>query len=513
MRSCRSTLAIVVCLAISSPLLGAVRMPKIFSDNMVLQRDVPVPVWGWAKPGEKVTVKFAGQEQQATADDDGVWSVKLARLPANSAPMKLTVSGTNTITFTNVLVGDVWLCAGQSNMETYMYGVKDGPEAVAAAKFPLLRLFTVGLSIAGEPQTDCKVRHSWVECSPETAQVFSAVAFYFGRELQQTLKVPIGLVVSAVGASPIITFNSRAVFEERQEFKAILAQWETDFEKGRTTLEQTLKEYETWLVDARKALRENKVYSMPGPPQLPYIYYTHQRPTALYNGMIAPLIPYALRGVIWYQGEDDNVAIYEAMFQAMIRDWRKRWGQGDFPFLFVQLPGFRAPQTEPVQVGQPCWGMYREAQTRALELPNTGMAVTLDTIDDAFNIHPLNKAPVGHRLALAATKIAYGMDVVYSGPVYEKMEVKGDTIRLQFSHIGSSLVFKGDGTPKGFAIAGADRKFVWADAKIEGNQVVLSSSNVRTPVAARYAWANNPLFSLYNKEGLPASPFRTDNWK
>ena len=494
--------------------LGAtadVKLPAVFGNNMVLQREIKVPVWGWADPGEAVTVTAGDRTASATADAQGNWSVKLEPLPVGG-PYTLTVKGKNEITFTNVLSGDVWLCAGQSNMEVLMYGVKDGPKAVADAKFPLMRLFTVGVGIAGEPQADCKIRHAWVECTPETANVFSAVAFYFGRESHQFLNVPIGLVVSAVGASPLIAFNSREVFAERPEFAAILTRWEKEFEADRATLEAILPQYEAWLTETRKALQENRLYRMPGPPQLPYRFYTHQRPAALFNGMIAPLIPFAIRGVIYYQGEDDNAAIYEAMFQAMIRDWRKRWGQGDFPFLFVQLPGFRAIQTDPVPVGEYCWGAMREAQMRALALPNTGMAVSLDTIDEPFNIHPLNKAPIGHRLALAALKIAYGKELVYSGPMYEKMEVKDGVIRLQFTQVGGGLVFKGEEAAKGFAIAGADRKFVWAEAKIDGNQVVVSSDKVKEPVAVRYAWANNPLFSLFNQEGLPASPFRTDNW-
>jgi sialate O-acetylesterase len=424
----------------------------------------------------------------------------------------MTISGQNTLTLHNVVVGEVWICSGQSNMEMAVAsspralgGVLNAEQEIAAANFPMIRQFTVKRAVAGQPQQD--IQGHWVAASPQTAGDFTAVGFFFARELHRTLGVPIGLIQSAWGGTPVEAWTRSAALAAEPELASIVKNWEQKFADYPQSLEKFRQQLDEWYQASLKADAEGKL--APPPPQFPADPRSSSwRPAGLFNGMIGPLIPYGIRGAFWYQGESnaDRAYQYRKLFPVMILDWRRTWGQGDFPFLFVQLAGFMqksAPNT--------AWAELREAQLMTLSLPRTGMAVAAD-IGDPYDIHPRNKQEVGRRLALAAQAIAYGMEVVYSGPIYESKSTEGDKIRLHFKHVAGGLVGK-SGTPlKSFEIAGEDRKFVSAEARIAGPTVVVRSDQVPHPVAVRYAWADYPECSLYNRAGLPAAPFRTDDW-
>lgn len=470
----------------------AVELPRLFSDNMILQRRVPVPIWGTAKPGATVTVVLGKQTHAATAGADGRWIVKLDPLEAGG-PLELRV---NELTFRNVLVGDVWLCSGQSNME---YGVETAArpkEEIAAARFPKIRLFTVGRAAKEEPQSD--VKGKWQECSPETVAKFSAAGYFFGRELHAHLDVPIGLICSSWSGTPIEAWMSEPLLASDSDTKAALDRWKESLAAYPKAVEAWEKRAAQW----EKDVQSDSNLKRPKKPSNPK--YASPTLGRLFNGMIHPLIPFAMKGVIWYQGESNTAqaASYEKKFSALIQDWRSRWGRGNFPFLFVQLANFMPKKPQP---GDSDWARLREAQLRALSVPTTAMVVAID-IGDEKDIHPKNKQEVGRRLALAARALAYGETIVYSGPIFESMKIEEGRIRLSFGHVGGGLM----GSLKGFAIAGDDKKFVWAKAEIEGDTVVVRSDDVPNPKAVRYAWADSPDCGLYNKEGLPASPFRTD---
>ena len=511
----RKRLAMVlVCTLMLAAALGCqaaatVRLPAVFSDHMVLQQGMDVPVWGWADSPGKVTVTLCGQTATALAGPDGRWRTTI-KPPEAGGPYEMTVAGQNTITVKDILVGEVWICSGQSNMQMSVKGSANAEQEIAAATYPKIRLLTVPRVTGTEPQTDCQA--SWAACSPETVPAFSAVAYFFGRELHKARNVPIGLINTSWGGTPSEAWTSSRTVDAVPEFKPIVER----FEQSAANYAKQVEDWEKtkddrlakWKAAADKAKADGKrAPRRPGPPGDPT--KSPHRPTSLYNGMIAPLVPYGTAGAIWYQGESNAGRAYQyrTIFPAMITDWRKHWGQGDFTFLFVQLANFMARGTEPEQSA---WAELREAQSMTLALPKTGQAVIID-IGDAKDIHPKNKQDVGKRLALAARAIAYAEKIVYSGPAYDAMKVESGKIRLTFKHTGGGLVAKG-GTLKGFAVAGADKTFVWADAEIDGQTVVVSSKDVAKPVAVRYAWANNPECNLYNQEGLPASPFRTDTW-
>lgn len=621
------------------------KLPSVFGNNMVLQQGMPLPVWGWAAPGEEITVRIAGQAKTATADEKGKWTVTLDPLSPGE-PVEMEVAGKSKITFGNVLVGEVWVCSGQSNMDFRLESALNAEAEKAAANHPGIRFFVVPNVAAVEPQEHVEAR--WAVCTPESARWFSAVGYFFGRRLHAELKVPVGLVHTAWGGTPAESWISReglaakpdlAVFLERfktsmdkypeekrkyderlkafeEEKKKAIADgdeekgWETaaldDGGWGAMTLPQhwekanvdvdgvvwfrktvplpadwkgkpltlslgPVDDEDVTYVNGEK-VGETRGYNLPrnypvdprltetgalaiavrvtdsgGPgglygdaaamrlvppegdpvgiagewkykiaisksltPKPPIGPNNPWLPMSLYNAKIAPLVPYGIRGAIWYQGESNAGRAYQyrTLFPAMIEDWRSHWRQGDFPFLFVQLANFQAPLQKP---GESAWAELREAQTMTLSLPNAGMAVSID-IGDAADIHPKNKQDVGWRLAQWALGATYGKAVVISGPLYKGMKVVGSTVVCEFEHVGGGLVARA-GDLKQFAIAGQDRVFVWADAKIEGNTVVVSSAEVAEPTAVRYAWANNPEgCNLYNQEGLPASPFRTDDW-
>ena len=625
----------------AAPTRAAVRLPKLVTSHMVLQRDIPLPLWGWADADEKVSVTFRNKTYTATPGADGKWSVTL--LPqAAGGPFKLVVKGRNTITLDDVLVGDVWLASGQSNMEWTLANAQNGPAETAAANFPQIRLLNVPHNTAYRPLPDVG-GSGWQPCTPATAADFSAVAYFFGRELHRRYRIPVGLIASEWGGTPAESWTSAAGLKafpelvsqlekaEKSDYDARYAAWlkspaaivqghrpgqqawfdpaydastwttmalpklwkETEdlrdyegvvwFRKEFTlTTEQARQDLmlqlpavddadSTWvngtLVGNTTGYNVPRRYTVPaaalrpgrnvvavrvvdagggggiwgkpeelraevgrqalpltGPWQYrPAVDITVLRapspggenttPSTLYNAMIAPLVPYALKGVIWYQGESnaDRAAQYRRLFPALITDWRAQWQQPKLPFLFVQLANYQQDQPQPADYP---WADLREAQAKALALPGTGMAVTID-IGDPLDVHPRNKQDVGKRLALQARRVAYADHaVVASGPTFSKMTVEGSRVRLTFQNVGGGLVLKDPGGPilKSFAIAGADHKFVWARGKLEGNTLVLSSPEVPKPVAVRYAWSNNPFANLYNQNGLPAAPFRSDSW-
>ncbi|MDD2710933.1 MAG: sialate O-acetylesterase [Verrucomicrobiae bacterium] len=635
------------------------KLPSIFSDHMVLQQGRPVPVWGWAGPGEKITVTFAGQTVRATAARNGRWQAMLFPLKAGG-PFDMTITGINAITLHNVLVGEVWICSGQSNMEWPVKQAANAEKEIAAAlRYSRIRLFKAAKTAVVDSQQD--VHGRWDLCHPETLAFFSAVGWFFGRELFRHLDVPIGLINVSWGGTIAEAWTSREALLGCPLFKKEVLEYErklvhfarekaaydeltkdcfrkilpadpgnVGFRKGWALPEADISAWKTmdmpraWQADGlnfsgvlwfRKEVQipakwagrdlvlnlapcdkhdttyfnnqkvggiglENsfawctpRSYVIPGrlvraglntiavriysfayaggmlgpveqmslrpvrapqrqaislagswqyqvehnfglvtPPaeMMPKGPGNPNSPYALYRGMIEPLIPFAIRGAIWYQGESnaERAKSYRTLFPLMIQSWRQAWNQGCFPFHFVQLANHHAVSPQPVESD---WAELREAQTLTLRLPRTGMAVTID-IGDAQDIHPINKQDVGKRLALAALHQDYGFKkLTFSGPIYRSVKQHGNRLVISFDHVGKGLTAKG-GKLKGFAIAADDRKFVWANAKLEGTSVVVWNDQIDQPVAVRYAWADNPVCNLYNKDGLPASPFRTDRW-
>lgn len=650
-------LLVVFTLLLVTPTLADVRVPSLIGDNMVLQQGKRVRIWGWAKAKEQITVEIAKQKANTITDDSGHWQAFIGPLKAGG-PFELTISGSNTLSFKNVLVGEVWICSGQSNMEWPLINSQNGADAVAQANYPAIRLFTVQKSTSSSLLDD--VKGHWVVTTPDQAGQFSAVGYFFGRELYQKLKVPIGLVHTSWGGTPAEAWTSHSALSAAPELQPILNRYQEglkdlpqrqkDFQRrlsewseknlhldsgnngeslGYADLQTVTSDWQTmnlpqffetgglkmdgaiWFrkeVDvpqswAGKALELSLAtiddydttyfngtriggigsetpnsYMVPRrykvPPELaktgrniiavrifdsageggfgpgkmslapvgandsaalslagPWNYKveleltpknpdwgsrpeapgpTNQNsPSVLYNAMITPLTPFAIRGAIWYQGESNAGRAYQyrTLFPTMIRNWRSAWGEGDFPFYFVQLANWQPIKPEPAESE---WAELREAQSLTLREPETGMAVIID-IGDAKDIHPRNKLDVGHRLALWALANTYKQKIEFSGPLFNSFSVEGDKIRVKFKHAAGLKTSDGE-APKGFAIAGEDHKFVWAKAQIDGEDVVVWSKDVVKPVAVRYAWADNPVCNLYNKSGLPASPFRTDDW-
>lgn len=470
-----------------------VRLPALFTDNMVLQRGLAAPIWGWADDGEQITVEINGKKVQTIAKD-GKFKVKLPKLKASSTPTTLKVTGKNNITINNVLVGEVWIASGQSNMEWPLKASFQAENDIKSAANPNIRLFTVPKNKQLKPVDE--IKSSWQECNADTVPNFSAVAYYFGRDLQKALNVPVGLIHTSWGGSPAEVWMSEEVLHANPEYKRdVLDKFNTDEAN-----------YKTSLAAWEKAKDNSK--PKPNPPGW--------HPTELYNGMIAPLIPYAIKGAIWYQGESNagRHKQYRTLFPDMIKNWRKDWGQGDFTFLAVQLAPWDKSKKrtleeitkEPVDSD---WPALREAQVYTGKVvPKYGLAVITD-VGDKDDIHPTKKQPVGARLALLAEKIAYGKHVVAEGPTFKSMRVKGNEAVLSFDNIDGGLEPQ-NADLSGFAIAGEDNKFVWAKARIEGNKVIVSNPSVSKPTVVRYGWSDFPVVNLSNKAGLPASPFRTD---
>jgi len=452
-----------------------IHLPSVLAEHMVLQRGMPVRIWGSASANEAVTVTFRGESATTAVDDIGRWQVNL-KPSAAGGPFPLEIRGTNRILFSDVLVGDIWLASGQSNMEFPVKNVIHAESELARASHPQIRLFHVAQTAADYPRGDAPAK-TWAQCDRESVNGFSAVAYFFAVDLQKTQQVPIGMIEADWGGTPVESWTSlRALAADASLMPVFAARAESAERQAATVLtwkkEDSAKQQRPWHPD-----------------------FAAWGPGALYNGMIAPLIPYRIKGVLWYQGESnagvDRVGTYRRQFETMIRDWRERWGESEMPFYFVQLANF---------ITNAKWPELREAQRETLELVNTGMAVAID-IGDPSDIHPKNKQEVGRRLALIARARSYGENIEYSGPVFREAARDGSQLRLWFDH-ASGL----EGT-KGFEIAGADRKFVPATARIEGETVVLSSDAVPVPLHARYAWANNPECDFRNSAALPASSF------
>ncbi len=621
-----------------------VSLPKIFGDNMVLQRNKPIPVWGWATANEKIAVQFNNQTKNIKADKSGKWMVKLDAETAGG-PFTLVVKGKNTITISNVLVGEVWLCSGQSNMEFSVKGVINADKEIASANYPMIHHFAVPKTVSAVPKNDI-TGGEWKVCSPETVGDFTAVGFFFARELYNELKIPIGLIHTSWGGTHSETWTSREAFENSDEFKSMIAgmpslnldslgkvkadimkkkleslqgafdnnadaaSWKNNsFDDGKWPHMKLPGEWEqqgldgldgiVWFrktitvsaADAGKAatlelamIDDNDVTYINGlkvgstnaynaerkytiPPGIlkageniiavrvedtgggggvygeandmkltienkmqplagDWLFKVesvikgnasvgpNDYPTLLFNAMLNPLIPYAIEGALWYQGESNAGRAYQyrKAFPLMITDWRQHWNQGDFPFYFVQLASFNSANGN--SKNGSTWGELREAQTMTLSLPNTGMAVTTD-IGTSNDIHPKNKQDVGKRLAAIALHNVYAKDNVYGGPTYQSMKVNGNKVIVSFTQTGTGLMAKDKyGYLTGFEIAGNDKQFHYAKAMIEGDHVVVYSDEVSNPVAVHFGWADDAgEDNLFNKEGFPASPFRTDNWK
>jgi len=483
------TLALAVMLC--GPAAGDVTLPAVISDGMILQQAAKAPIWGKAQPGEQVTVALGDQKAVAAADKDGKWMVGIDVPKADGKPLEMTITGKNTVKLKDVLAGEVWLCSGQSNMSwPFSMGKVAQPGKGVELDLPHLRVFNGASAATDVPQWTTE--GNWVASSQKTIGQWAATVFFFGRDLHNSLKAPVGLIDVSWGGHQIDHFMSDELLRSDPDFRGLISGW------TRERYAQTQR---------------------------------RRHPSSIYNCKVAPVIPYGIRGAIWWQGEFNvgtGEALYEKLFAALIRDWRKTWGHGDFPFIFVQLQRDKGPQKQPVEKSG--YAEVREAQLRTLALPKTAMVVIIDL---EASLHPRSKDVVGNRLELAAEAIAYGKDVVHSGPIYDSMTVEGGKFRLKFKHVGGGLVAKGAAsdtqpaeTLKGFAIAGQDMKFVWAEARVEpstpstgsgqagsgqvADTVLVWSKDVPKPAAVRYAWADNPDCNLFNKVGLPASPFRTD---
>lgn len=499
-----------------SPLASAkIKLPALVSDHMVLQRGEKANVWGWAAPGEKVTVKFAGKTAEATAGADGKWSARLTGLETGMSG-DLTISGEDEKIVKDVIVGEVWAASGQSNMEMIVANSKDFEQEKAAANYPQIRMFNLKKAASVAAKDDCE--GAWFVTTPEHVGAFSAVGYFFARELHRTLKVPVGIIHTSWGGTPAEYWTPAAVLEREPKFKRyfdLWAQLKRDFPKAKAAYDEARAK---WQIETEKAKAAGT--PIPQAPRMPRGDTDFGAPGCLWNAMIEPVLPATIAGVIWYQGEgnagdEDNAKLYRVLFPTMILSWRQAWSQAglegtgirEIPFLFVQLANFRARHREPVDS---YWGVLRESQTATLELPRTGMAVAID-IGDAIDIHPKNKQEVGRRLALSALAQVYFQDIEYSGPIFTGAQEEDGKIRLSF-RFSDGIKSDDGGKIKGFAIAGEDRKFVWADAEIDADHVIVSSPQVPKPVAVRYGWADNPDVNLVNGAGLPASPFRTDTW-
>ncbi|HOL66351.1 MAG TPA: sialate O-acetylesterase [bacterium] len=497
---------------------------SLLSDHAVLQQGMAIPVWGWAEPDAEVSLSFAGQTVKVKADPDGRWQARLAPLSASKTSLEMTVrSGQQSLVVRDILVGEVWLCSGQSNMALTVSSCLNPEQEKAGGNQPLIRHFRVPLLHSAWPEE--KVTGSWQVCSPEVVAGFTATGYFFAREIVKELGVPVGIVNCSWGGTriePWICPQGYSRVPQLKDLNQRVQAADPSTEAGRKHYLAYLEELKNWIEKARVQVEAGQ--NLPKPPAVPWIDGDQQQPTRIYNAMVHPLVSWAIRGVLWYQGESngsEGESYYHKM-RALIEGWRTVWNQGDFSFYFVQLPNFQYSDPKNAAGGDG-WTLLREAQLKCLEIPRTGMAVTID-IGEAKDIHPKNKQDVGKRLARLALAGDYGRSLVPTGPLYKRHVVEGNKIRIFFDNVGQGLmVGRKDGlapveeVPGGrlswFSIAGEDRKFVPAEAVIDGATVVVSSPGVPKPVAVRYAFAMNPAgCNLYNREGFPASPFRTDNW-
>lgn len=480
-------------------------MPNIFGSHMVLQRDMATPVWGKASPGETVSIEIGEQRHSTTTNADGMWRVALDPVPAGG-PYTMTVQGSNTLTFEDVLFGDVWFCSGQSNMQWSINNSNNTRVEIVSANYPEIRLLQIPNRGTQEPQENFKGQ--WDVCSPETVPNFSAVGYFFGRRIHQATGIPIGLVRNAWGGSSIEAWIDRETLEADGEFEGLLAHRDKAVEGYTDALHaQKVADYKAQQAEWEQT-KQGKRPRAPHDPR-----YNQHRPANIYNGVLYPTIGYGLKGVIWYQGESNawDAKNYQKLFPLLITTMREDWGQGNFPFYWVQLADFMGHQ-QPNE--RSTWAELREAQTMTLNaIPNVGEAVIIDT-GEGNDIHPRDKQTVANRLVRHALNNEYGFAMAHHSPRFREMNVEGNKARIQFDYVAQGLYAHDTKELKGFAIAGADQQFVWAEARISGeDRVEVWSNTVAQPVAVRYAWSNNPEANLKDRSGLPATPFRTDDWE
>ena len=481
-----------------------VTLAPLFSNDAVLQHGKPLPVWGRADPGEGVRVEFAGQTVHTTADQSGRWYALLDPLQPAIEPAELVVTGKNTLRVTGVVVGEVWLCSGQSNMEWPLRLALNPEQEIAAARFPLVRHFKVKPRMAETPVEIAE--GGWTACSPETAGDFTAVGYFFARDLHTRFGVPVGLINSTWGGTPIESWLSPATVNLNPTFRHVIDRWLDVLKRYPAAKEQYDHVLQLWTDQEKAAKAKGAKFEAPRPypPEGP----GHQNaPSSLFNGMINPLVPYAARGVLWYQGESNTgrAGEYQPLFRELITSWRRHFAQPDLFFLWAQLANHNGG--DPIATN---WAIVREAQTAALTLPDTGQAITID-IGDPNDYHPRNKQEVGRRMALVARAKLYGANIDYSGPVFSSLTREGAALRIRYEHAGTGLTARNK-LLQSFQIAGADRTFYPAVARIDRDTVLVSATQVPEPVAVRYAWYNAPEANLYNGAGLPAVPFRSDDW-
>ena len=494
--------------AVVSPCMtldAEVRLPHLLSDHAVLQREAPIHVWGWAEPGEKVTVTFREQHPAATTDALGQWSVYLMPEKAGG-PYTMQIAGTNSVTLNDVLVGDVWFASGQSNMEMPLNGfpnsavLKNGAQEIANANHPDIHLLHIPQKPSPYPLEDEPA--TWTQCTPETAATFSAVGYLFARDIAAKEHVPIGVIDSTWGGTPADTWVSMDSISADASLMPVFSEWAKLADRQQQSAAS---------IAAEK--REDAAAAAANQPKPKHAWHPNLdswAPAALFNGMVAPATPFTIKGVIWYQGESNSAlaraGLYHRVFSTMITDWRRQWSEGDIPFLYVQISSFKSTPQED-------WGTLRDAQRRTLALANTGMAVTID-VGDPDNVHPPDKQTVAERLALNARALAYGETLEYAGPLFRQATTDGDGMRIWFDHTAGKLVAASGSNSNaltGFEIAGDDHKFVAAEARIDKDTVLVTSAQVQRPRFVRYAWTNAPTASLFNKAGLPASTFTSEN--
>lgn len=490
------------------PAAGDVTLPDVIGSSMVLQQKQAVPVWGWAEPGEAVTVTFEGRRKMVVAGSDGKWRVELGKFQANSTPQTMTIAGRNTIELKDILIGEVWLVAGQSNMQWRLPESENGEAAMGAANHPNIRLFNVSREVAFKKRQG--KLSEWAACTPNSVKEFSAAGYYFGVELEKALKVPIGIINSSYGGSQAEAWTPVEYLNASPDLKPTVDRAKIWEEERSRVMEQYAEAIRKWREDADKT---RSASARPSPsPSVPDALREYRIASSIYDGMIEPLIPFAIRGAVWYQGESNEARAeqYGILLPVMIKAWRERWGQRELPFGIVQLPNYRQPKPAPEESA---WSFIREAQRRtALYTNNTGLIVTID-IGESNDIHPRNKLDVGRRMAVWALKDVYGQNLL-GPPVVVRVDAKGGKVVATFEEVGSGLRLRAGDKLEEFAIAGDDRKWYWAEAKIVGkNKVEVFSPNVKEPKAIRYAFNSNPRNpNLTNDSGLPASPFRTDDW-
>jgi sialate O-acetylesterase len=505
----RARAGVVFWLLACGPIWAHVALPSVFSDHMVLQRGMKIPVWGTADPGERLTITLGDQIQDAVAAADGTWKTALKPMEAGG-PYTLVASGSDKVTVNDVLIGEVWLFAGQSNMEWGTGYVINHDQEIPAANYPEIRLCQVPHTVSDKPASD--VPTSWAPCTPESVFKFSGVAYFTGRHLYQTLKVPIGLIQVTWSGTNIEGWMPQEALASDPDFQPLQDRWNRvlqNYPKAKADFDAKLPELtKAWQDAAAQAKAENKPPPPePKPPEGPGSRYSS---AGIFNGAVHPLAPYGLKGIVWYQGENNTAwaFLYRKELKALITSWRQLWGEGDLPFIVIQLPS--AVPLPPTTTSH--WAELRESQAKALELPNTGLVVTIDLGDPVHheNLHPKNKQDVGLRTALVAEKLAYGSDAVSSGPTLKSTVVTGDSIQVQFDN-AVGLAAKGGGAVQGFTLAGSDGKYVPATASIDGTSVSVRADGVQGPATVRYDWADYPDGNLVNGAGLPAAPFRTDD--